>query len=178
MTNMLYTLAYPKLSDADLKRIEAIREHHDLPYKDVVAPHFTLVFACDDVPLESYVAHVQEVGRHMPPIAFHCRYAMLSADPLSDDAFVFLVPDEGNSAISRLHDRLYTGPLADKPRLDLDFVPHITVATKETLSTAKMLRDQVNEGGVSVAGTIDSLTVAELRDNRIEDFAIIPLAGS
>ena len=39
----LYTLAYPQLDEADAHFIRQFRHEHDIPYRDVVAPHFTMV---------------------------------------------------------------------------------------------------------------------------------------
>ena len=171
MTRKLYTLAYPTLAPADRAFIDHIRNEHDLPYRDVVKPHFTMVFSCSDLNEQDYQSHVREVSRLAMPIAFHCRYAMLGADGEAPLAYVFLVPDEGFSALSLLHDRLYTGLLASKLRLDLEFIPHITIATLEDRAFAKGLCDRLNDSGLSIAGSVDSLTVAALEANRIEDTA-------
>lgn len=42
----LYTVAYPDISTADATFIEAFRYENDLPYRDVVAAHFVMVFGC------------------------------------------------------------------------------------------------------------------------------------
>ena len=175
MPRKLYTLAYPTLALADREFINRIRNEHDLPYRDVVNPHFTMVFSCDQVEDQDYQPHVREISREAVPIAFHCRYAMLGADDEVPLAYVFLVPDEGFSALSLLHDRLYTGLLASKLRLDLEFIPHITIATLEDRAFAKGLCDRLNDDGLSVVGSVDSLTVAALEANRIQDIATFPL---
>ena len=47
---MLYTVAYPSVASSDAAFIEQFRRTHDLPYRDVVAAHFTLVFGCEALP--------------------------------------------------------------------------------------------------------------------------------
>src|SRR5262245_22726723 len=65
----------------------------------------------------------------------------MRSEPTDSDvtADVFLVPDEGNSALSLLHDQLYTGPLVSHLRLDLQYVPHITIGTLSDREKAKRL---------------------------------------
>ena len=134
-----------------------------------------MVFSCSDLNEQDYQSHVKDISRDAAPIAFHCRYAMLGADDEAPLAYVFLVPDEGFSALSLLHDRLYTELLASKLRLDLEFNPHITIATLEDRALAKSLCDRLNGDGLSIAGSVDSLTVAALEANRIEDIATFAL---
>jgi len=139
----LYILCYPHLADADRKFIDRFRREHDIPFRDVVAPHFTLVFGCSDVPLSVCREHVATVARTQGPIAFSCRYAMLVGDDSSDNYYVFWVPDQGYSEISKLHDRLYRGPLAPYLRLDIPYIPHIGIATISDAARIKALCDNV-----------------------------------
>jgi len=162
---LLYTLAYPSLSAADADRIEAFRRLHD-PQHDIVAAHFTLVFACGEVVERTYVEHVASVSRMFSPISFSCRYAMLGTDEAAR-GYAYLVPDEGYSGISRLHDALYGGLLADHLRLDIPFVPHMSLASSTDRPAAKRLCDELNAAGVQIHGSIERLSVAALRDGRI-----------
>jgi hypothetical protein len=59
---------------------------------------------------------------------------MLGAD--ESGSYVFLVPDEGSGALSLLHDRLYSGLLASL-RIDLPYVPHITIGRCSERQKAK-----------------------------------------
>ena len=54
MPRTLYTLAYPQVSPADRQMIDRVRATYDLPFKDVVAAYFTLVFACEAVAEAGY----------------------------------------------------------------------------------------------------------------------------
>lgn len=172
---MYYVLAYLDISATDRRFIDAFRERHDLPYKDVVAPHFTLVFGLTSCPEPELLAHVEEVCQRSDGIDFDCRYAMLGADHASDIAHVFLVPDQGYGAISRLHDALYTGPLAGNLRLDIPFIPHITIGTLEDRVEAKRLCDGLNARPVSIRGRIDAVSVVRLQEGRIHDIATVDL---
>ncbi|MDH3207790.1 MAG: 2'-5' RNA ligase family protein [Gemmatimonadota bacterium] len=173
MCRTLYTLGYPELSQPDAEFIEAFRREHDLPYRDVVAAHFTLLFGCGDVALSDYTSHVEQVAAGFPPVSFNCRYAMLGsgADADRDTAYVFLVPDEGYAALSLLHDALYRGLMEPFLRLDVPFIPHITIGTLRDRAEAKSLCDELNERGLSIQGRVANLTVGELTPDRIVDLS-------
>jgi 2'-5' RNA ligase len=172
----LYTLAYPSLSQVDKKFIDSYRIEHDAAFRDVVAPHFTMLFACDQIPQNEYREHVRSVASRSTPIPFVCRYAMVCNDVSNDNFYVFLVPDEGFSAISLLHDDLSRGPLAPFHRLDVPYVPHIAVATNRDPQHIKELCDSLNRRGPTIAGTIDALTVCSLDDAKIRDHDVLQLA--
>lgn len=82
---MLYSLCYPSLSDQDAAFIQAFRQEHDLPYRDVVSHHFTMAFGIDGVSRADYMAHVEAIVRRHRKIRFTCRYAMLGDDDSSND---------------------------------------------------------------------------------------------
>lgn len=166
---ILYTLCYPRLADADRKFIDEFRQEHDIPFRDVVAPHFTMLFGCSDVPLSVYRQHVAEVVRLQSAITFSCRYAMLHNDDSNDNYYVFLVPDEGYGEISKLHDKLYRGPLASYLRLDIPYVPHIGIATIPDAARIKSLCDRLNASGISIHGQIDTITLCSYDGSKITD---------
>jgi 2'-5' RNA ligase len=171
----LYTLAYPRLAEMDRAFIEKFRAEHDLRYRNVVAPHFTMAFGCSAVAEPQYLDHVEGVALSSGRLRFCCRYAMLGADHQDDTAYVFLVPDEGNSSLSRLHDRLYSGPLAPHLRLDIPYIPHITIGTVDDREAAKKLCDKLNENGILIEGSVDALTVAAFENGRIRDICCFRL---
>lgn len=165
----LYTLAYPTLTTPDKKLIDAFRVQHDLRSAGMVEAHFTMVFGATVIDTWRYIDHIKGIAGTVPPIQFHCRYAMLGADDIDETAYVFLVPDEGYSKLSLLHDRLYSGLLAPLLRLDLQYVPHITIGTCPVRHEAKRLCDDLNARGVSIAGKVETLTVAAMVDGKIEN---------
>jgi 2'-5' RNA ligase len=171
----LYTLGYPTLSETDAAFIQRFRSEHDLRYRDVVAPHFTLVFGCAAVAEEQYLQHVAAVAAQRPAVRFSCRYAMLGGDDQDQTAYVFLVPDEGYSDLSLLHDRLYRGPLEPHLRLDIPYIPHITIGTLSERGHAKELCDQLNREGVQIDGRVESVSVGAMENGRIQIRASYPL---
>jgi 2'-5' RNA ligase len=96
---------------------------------------------------------------------------MLGADDMDDTAHVFFVPDEGNSSISLLQDRLYTGPLAEHLRHEFAYIPHITVASMKGRKMARSLCNSLNSAGVDIQGTLRSLTVGALMDEKLQFIA-------
>ena len=176
MPRQLYTLAYPILSETDRDLIETFRRNHDFPYKDVVSAHFTLVFGLASIPVDDYTKHVRSIASVTSEISFVSRYAMLGVDDVTDQGYVFLVPDQGYSDFSLLHDSLYTGILEQSLRLDIPFIPHITIGTLPSTAEAKALCDEWNSKAVTIQGRIDRLTVAALAGGKVSNLMEADLA--
>ena len=172
---MLFTLAFPSLSASDTAFVEGFRAEHQAAQSKVVAAHFTMVFGCEAVPQAEYVRHVQTVAQTAKSISFACRYAMLGADDEDDSAYVFLVPNDGFAELSMLHDRLYTGVLSAHLRLDLSFIPHITIGRLAERRAAKSLCDALNARGVNIEGSVGALTVGTRENGRIHSLASFAL---
>ena len=171
MKTNLFTISYPDISEKDRVFIEEFRQIHDAQLSEVVKAHFTFVFGVDQITESDYMAHIQKTAEASSEIAFTCRYAMLGADHFSDKAIIFLVPDEGYSAISLLHDQLYTGVLKSFHRLDIPFIPHITIGTMSDREKAKSLCDELNGQGLELSGSISSLSVGALGSGKFNDLA-------
>jgi len=162
-----FTVAFPEIVKDDLRWVQFFRERHD-PHYEVVDPHFTMAFGIRDLSPGAYLNHVAGVARLSRQIHFKCRYAMVGADDVDDTAYVFLIPDEGNAAISLLHDRLYRGPFEPYLRLEFPYIPHISIASMQDFEVAKELCDELNGRQVSLEGRISALTAGVLRDGRFE----------
>ena len=100
---------------------------------------------------------------------------MLGSDDEDETVYVFLVPDEGHSGLSLLHDRLYTGPLPQYLRLDLPYIPHITIGTLTERHAAKQLCDDLNRSGLGIQGSVSSLAVGALANGKINNLASFKL---
>jgi 2'-5' RNA ligase len=168
----LFTVSYPEIPAEAGAFISAFRKRHDLKHRDVVEAHFTMVFGCDALGHTEYVNHVAAVSAASHPISFKCKYAMLGADDEDETAYVFLVPDEGYAAVSMLHDSLYTGPLLSRLRLDLPYIPHITIGTLSSRTEAKALCDELNRHGVSVEGSLRSLAVGAIENGKFKNLSV------
>jgi len=172
----LLAIAQPVLAPEDMAWLEAFRRQHDPRYQ-AIEPHFTLVFGCRLAEPEAFLRHVRNIGKRTAPVPFVCRYAQLGSDDEVDRAYVFLVPDEGNSELSRLHDRLYTGPLAAALRLDLPYTPHITIGAKDDRQVAKRLCDDINERRPVIPGVVQSLQVLVREHDALRQLHTVPLSG-
>ena len=164
----LWTVAFPTLDDADARFIAGIRARHDRQ-ASMLGPHFTLLSGCDAVDEAVYMDHVRAVVASTAAFRFECR----EAEPDSDDGrgLVYLVPEQGRGALTMLHDRLYTGPLAPHWRKDKDFIAHITVAHAADLGAAERLSDALNVDGIAVAGAIDAVAVGSVENGRFVELA-------
>src|SRR3546814_2589021 len=82
--------------------------------------------------------HLAVVAGDAAPVALAFRCALPVQDPDSGDTYVYLVPDEGFSALVRLHDRLYSGPFADARSLDRPYIPRSEEHTSELQSLMRI----------------------------------------
>ena len=174
----LLALCYPKLSAEDRRFIDEFRDRHDLAYRDVVRPHFTMVFQVRDVAESTFSKHVARIARASAAFHFVCRYAMVHNDVSSDDYYVFLVPDEGFSELALLHDALYTEVLISKLRLDIPYVPHIGIATLKDSARCKELADELNSRRLSIGGKVDEITVVAYNGKVVVDLRHFDLGSN
>jgi 2'-5' RNA ligase len=172
-------LAYPTFAATELAWIEAIRTHHD-PQATLVAPHVTLVFplAEDAMTLEQLVAHLYEVAAKMPAPALALRCALVMPETGRAGGHLFLVPDEGMSQLVKLHDALYRGPLAPHLRLDIPFVPHITVGAGHDLAALHQVAQELNATEFALHAKIEQLTLVRHAAGAVATMAEAALAGS
>ena len=174
---MLYTLAYPVLCEADRAFIDELRRVHDAAGHALTAPHFTLVFGSEVLPLAECVAHVAAVAARTACMDVVCRQAVLEAQSVDAWSYVYLVPDEGRDALERLHDALYAGALQSQLRVDLPYTPHITVGRTRERAAAERLCADINARGVKLAMSVQALAVCELHGGHLTQRALLPLGG-
>jgi 2'-5' RNA ligase len=158
---MLLCLAYPQLSQNDTKLIRDFRMKHDQKYVDVVDAHWTMIFpgSCEAITQDDLQTHIRSVAQQNAPINSTCRYALVYDDDESDDYYIFLVPDEGFSAISLLHDKLYSDFMRPALRLDIPYVPHIGIATSKDRNHLYNLATEWNSKQFEIKSSIDELTL-------------------
>lgn len=155
----LLIISYPELSSQDANWISAVRQRHGFLKHSVLAPHVTLVFPLSDITEDELVAHVGALVTGQPTIDFVLRSSLLVKDDSSDNYYVLLVPDEGFSSIVRLHDKLYTGLLTSRLRLDLPFIPHVTIGFSSDILGCKSVVDELNNADLALEGKIACLDV-------------------
>ncbi|SHI53669.1 2'-5' RNA ligase [Rubritalea squalenifaciens DSM 18772] len=176
---MLLCVAYPRLSEADAEMIRAFRREHDQAYVDVIGAHWTLIFpgSTEGIGRDQLRDQVSSVAGRHAPVEFSCRHALVYNNDLTDEYHLFLVPDQGFSGISRLHDDLYSGLMRERLRLDIPYVPHIGIATSKDPDHLYDLATAWNEEGKTITGMVDSMTICSYVDGEIEDLETLDLAG-
>lgn len=169
-----FVLAFPKLKTADFAWIQAIRVQYDKQY-ELEAPHFTLLFGTTAVSPPQLIIHVQQQLVTTRVFEFACRCATVVKDSFSADTQTFLLPDEGNSQLVKLHDVLYTGRLRDELRLDLPYVPHITIGSFAEPEASKQLAERLNGERFEIRGVIDEVMIVSLGAGGLTAVSTIPL---
>ena len=119
---MVYALVhYPSI---DTQQIDELRRKYD-PQVDLIAPHITVIFPLSDEMDEPVlVSHIRDVLRGWRRFPIHLRGLAQSWDN-----YLFLLLEEGNAEVIRLHDELYAGLLASYHRKDMPYVPHVTLGS-------------------------------------------------
>jgi hypothetical protein len=155
----LFVVSYPIISVDSFNFIQDLRQRHDELNFEIIAPHFTFVFPVANIDREIFSHHVKRSLCNIPSFDFAIRCATICNDIFFDRTHVFLVPDEGYSQMIKLHDRLYTGILADKLRLDIAFIPHIGIANSRNPHNCKQLADNLNQQQFEIYGKVNKLDI-------------------
>lgn len=159
----LVVLGRPRLKAADAAWITALRDRHGTGLADHgIGPHVTLVFPTDTTDATTATGHLAVVAGETPPLALAFRCALPVLDPDSGATYVYLVPDEGFSALVRLHDRLYSGPFAEALRLDLPYIPHVTLARITEAKLARALADDLNSQEPEIHARLETVELFRL----------------
>lgn len=158
--------------------IRDFRKRHDKTYVDVIDPHWTMIFpgSTDGFDEQRLRDHISSVATESSPIRFSCRYALVYDDDSNDDYYIFLVPDEGFSEISRLHDRLYSDLMRPSLRLDIPYVPHIGIANGKDRDHLYELAKEWNAAGHEIHGMINALTLCSYDERKVQDLETFPLS--
>lgn len=163
----LLVLAYPEIEEKDFLWIQSIREKHDEKYFNIVEPHFTVVFPVFNVDRNAFISHIQFTVKKIKEFYFVLRCAQIVKDSFSDYTDVFLIPEEGYRIFVKLHDALYTGPLAKDLRLDIPFIPHLGIANNLDPLKCKKIADDINSKNMEIVGSITSLDIVSFENNII-----------
>lgn len=169
----LEVVALPFFKPDDRKWLRHLRAARD---PDKSAPHITLVFPGSGLPWQDFAAEIKERAKAVRQIRFRLCSAVVVPDPQVQAFHVFLVPDQGAGAITRLYSRLHAGKLAAIMRADITYLPHVTVASADNWATAYKLATQLNAKDFSIPGTITGLEVHQRDGNTLRHVVRIPLA--
>lgn len=160
-------LAYPNLNDKDFELIQNYRKTEDKLFYSVVEPHFTIVFPVFDCAEDLFIKEVTEKAQSFGKINFVIRCATINKDAFNEYYHAFLVPDEGYSSITKLHDKIYSGKLKENHRLDIDFVPHIGLGNSKNKFECKRMVDEWNVKDFSIHGSITHLTIVKYERGKV-----------
>jgi hypothetical protein len=170
-------VAYPNMAAEHYQWIDSIRSSYPALQHEPLDPHFTFVFpASEHLNYEAFSRHVEQVTQQASAIPFAMRCAIPMPDSLSKNTHLFLVPDEGLSMMVKLHSALYTNYLADYLRLDIPYIPHITIGYSENAALCKEIATSINRQAIGLAGVVDMLAFLEKKENhwsRVRDFALM-----
>lgn len=168
-------IAYPKISISDNTLIETYREKHDKLFS-VIKPHITLVFPIDGITAEEFVNAITSNLANEKQIAFIMRCAVLNKDAFRPVYHAFLVFDEGNSGLIKLHDLAYKTPAINKfHHMEIDYIPHITVASSADINQIKGIISEFNSSNFEIAGKIQSVDLIEITDFQVKTLKKISL---
>lgn len=170
-------VAYPNMAAEHYQWIDSIRQNYPNLHHEALDPHFTFIFpASEHINYEAFSRHTEQMTQQVSAIPFVIRAAIPMPDVLSKNSHVFLIPDEGMSMMVKLHSALYTNTLAEYLRLDVPFIPHITVGYSENAALCKEVATAINRQAIELRGVIDMLVFLEKKDNkwsRVRDFALM-----
>jgi 2'-5' RNA ligase len=167
-------VAVPRFAQDDLEWIDRIRSRYD-PQRNVIAPHFTLVFPFEADAVEAVLKHATSVALEAKPSNFVLRSALAAKDAFTPLSHVFLIPDEGFSSVVALHESLNSGNFAPIARPDIPFIPHVTVGAFENPEQVEAVADELNAAGVAITGTIFSMDILELDGKAVREVSRIEL---
>jgi 2'-5' RNA ligase len=171
----LLAVSYPDLQPTDFKWIQMLRARYDTHHFRIVKPHFTLVFPVVKTDRSQFADHVRSIAKQTKGMQFVIRRALTFQNLQRDSCHVFLVPDEGYGDIVSLHNRLYTGPLAEELNPDYPFTPHITIADSKDAAICKDLADSLNAKNISIEGAIQSIDIIDFNNDRVETIEVVRL---
>ena len=171
----LHLVAYPELAAADLERIQLCRREYNSLYT-VTGAHYTIIFSVPDMPLEDFTTEIKKQVAGIKTINFCLRSAVINKDSFSDNYDAFLVPDEGFSSIVKLHDKLYSDKLSYHHRLDISYIPHISIANSNDAQAVKTIVDDWNSKDLAISGKISSLDIINYENRVITTMERIELA--
>ncbi len=170
-----FVVSYPKLLDVDDQWIISVRAHFPKLHFSPLPFHVTFVFPTEGIEPNNLIDHVQGVCKTYTALPLIFRCCIPVKDVSSIYTYVFLIPDEGFSAVVRLHDQLYSGLLLQHLRLDIPFIPHMTIGFAEDPNLSKAVADYANSKPFQIRGSIQTLEVVSKDKDRYSTLAQIDL---
>jgi len=133
------------------------------PQVDLIEPHITLMFpVSESIGEENLVHHLESIVSGWQSFPVHLQRLQISSD-----GHLFLLIQEGNANLIRLHSQIYTGILAGYRRDDIPFVPHVTlgVLNKDSIKHNLVL-EEAKQLGIDHYCVLDKLHLVKVNDDR------------
>ena len=151
---MRAAVAFPVMSAADARKIDALRLEHD-PNAKHIAAHFTLVFPTERLDEAVLCRRVDEAAAATAPFAVSLKRILVHQEDA--ESYLYLVPEQGYDALIALHGRLNTGEART-----VAFTPHVTVARMADRKRARAVATVLATKHFSVHGRIEALSVVDV----------------
>jgi len=106
-------------------------------------------------------------------------YLVIAYPTLSqqDRQWIQQVREQHDTELVKLHDALYRRALASELRLDIPFLPHITIGKTSDPWQAKALADQLNQQSLAIQGRLETLDVIMYEKMTVQTLERIPLVS-
>ena len=170
----LHVVAYPEVDNSSYDLIQSYRQAYNSLY-NVIEPHFTLVFSVGHMDVAAFIDEVKQVASSTKKIDFCSRCLAINKDSFSKHFDAFLIPDEGHSDVIKLHDKLYSGLLAPHHRIDITYVPHVSLANSPDVRVIKTIVDKWNAEDHIIQGRISFLDVINYENRKVETLERVAL---
>lgn len=151
---MRAVVAFPVLSAADARKIDALRLEHD-PNAKRIAPHFTLVFPAERLDDAALRKRIDDTAGATPAFAVSLKRILVHQE--GAESYLYLVPEQGYDALIAMHARLNEGEAGK-----VAFTPHVTVARMADRKQARAVATALAAKHFSVNGHVEALTMVDV----------------
>lgn len=135
----------------------------------------TLVFPTATLAQAPFVAHVVSSVRGTRGAAVEFSATATVRDQDTGLHFVYLRVGTGLELFRRLHEKLYSGPLATARRRDVPYVPHITIGRFASPAEAVDLAQQIDATRRTISGRVAALDIVAVDENLVHTVHSEPL---
>ena len=150
---MLYVVAWPVLAEADDTALRRLRAQYHASEADLIGPHFTLVFGAPAAEQERLSGALAGLAGRRPFWFVLDRMVRRDLTPPSRSSWLYVVPVDGSSELSELHDALNSSPDGEP------FEPHITVGLFARAAEAEQVARIVERQHLPMHGRVEELAL-------------------
>ncbi len=170
-------LMYPEFAPEVRAWIDKYRTIYEPSRAKMVAPHVTLVFGIKQITEPALVELCEDVTRRRKAFDVVFSGTRFEQDALDGTFKGYLDIEAGADEVRDLHHALYQGPHANEYHRDIEFVPHMTIATIGNESECKRAMMQANNIAMPIFGRMNKISVVRLSDDKVSEIAEIKLIG-